>query len=147
MAAMFLNLIELVASVVRKAVSTGTPVGVNPFWLGQLSGERLVRKSERRIPGWPTAEHRLHQPARPDSDAGFNTGVQGSNQQSGTRVGKFSGGVTNLSTKSGTNSLHGEAYEYVRNKIFNANDFFLNAVWKIQAPWVQNSSAQMPAVL
>jgi len=32
--------------------------------------------------------------------------------------------VTNLSTKSGTNSLHGEAYEYVRNKIFNANDFF-----------------------
>jgi len=47
-------------------------------------------------------------------------------------MGQVLGGVTNLSTKSGTNSLHGEAYEYVRNKIFNANDFFLNAV-EIQA--------------
>jgi hypothetical protein len=56
----------------------------------------------------------------------------------GPEWGKFSGGVTNLSTKSGTNSLHGEAYEYVRNKIFNANDFFLNAGEKSRPPWVQN---------
>ena len=56
----------------------------------------------------------------------------------GPEWGKFSGGVINLSTKSGTNSLHGETYEYVRNKIFNANDFFLNAVGKSRPPWVQN---------
>src|SRR5208283_3330373 len=56
----------------------------------------------------------------------------------GPEWGRFSGGVTNLSTKSGTSSIHGEAYEYLRNRIFNANDFFLNAEEKSRPPWVQN---------
>ena len=34
---------------------------------------------------------------------------------------------TNLITKSGANDLHGDIWEFVRNDIFNANDFFLNA--------------------
>jgi len=34
---------------------------------------------------------------------------------------------TNLLTRSGSNDLHGAAWEFVRNDIFNANDFFLNA--------------------
>jgi hypothetical protein len=34
---------------------------------------------------------------------------------------------TNLITRSGTNDLHGAVWEFVRNDIFNANDFFLNA--------------------
>jgi len=42
----------------------------------------------------------------------------------GPEWGKFSGGVVNLSTKGGTNLFHGEVHEYLRNKIFNANDFF-----------------------
>jgi len=39
-------------------------------------------------------------------------------------MGKFAGGVINMSTKSGTNTWHGEAYEYIRNKVLNANEFF-----------------------
>jgi hypothetical protein len=35
--------------------------------------------------------------------------------------GHFSGGVMELTSKSGTNNWHGSAYEYVRNRIFNAN--------------------------
>ena len=40
---------------------------------------------------------------------------------------KFSGGVINLSTKSGINRIHGEAHEYLRNKMLNANAYFLKA--------------------
>jgi hypothetical protein len=38
------------------------------------------------------------------------------------------GGSVQVVTKSGTNSLHGSAYEYFRNEAFNANDANLNAV-------------------
>jgi hypothetical protein len=39
--------------------------------------------------------------------------------------GGFNGGV-NMVTKSGTNELHGDLYEYFRNKALNANNFFNN---------------------
>jgi hypothetical protein len=35
------------------------------------------------------------------------------------------GGVVNVVTKSGTNELHGAAWEYVRNTVFDARGFFL----------------------
>ena len=35
------------------------------------------------------------------------------------------GGVVNVVTKSGTNEIHGSAWEYVRNNIFDARTFFL----------------------
>ena len=41
-------------------------------------------------------------------------------------VGRAGGAVVNLLTKSGTNDWHGGAYEYWRNDILNANDFFSN---------------------
>ncbi|MDQ2841268.1 MAG: carboxypeptidase-like regulatory domain-containing protein [Acidobacteriota bacterium] len=44
----------------------------------------------------------------------------------GAEYGGFSGGVVNMSTKSGTNDLHGNVYEFLRNKVLNANTFFNN---------------------
>lgn len=41
-------------------------------------------------------------------------------------VGNTAGGVTNLSTKSGTNTLHGTAYYAFQRKAFWANDFYVN---------------------
>ncbi len=41
-------------------------------------------------------------------------------------LGEFSGGVVNLTTKGGTNTLHGEGYEFLRNKVLNSNNFFNN---------------------
>lgn len=40
--------------------------------------------------------------------------------------GRNSGGNVAVVTKSGTNSFHGNVYEYFRNDALNANDFFLN---------------------
>ncbi len=38
--------------------------------------------------------------------------------------GRSNGGIVNVVTKSGTNEIHGSLYDYLRNKDFNANNFF-----------------------
>lgn len=38
--------------------------------------------------------------------------------------GRFGGGVVNVSTRSGTNELHGSVFEFLRNSAFDANEFF-----------------------
>jgi hypothetical protein len=38
--------------------------------------------------------------------------------------GQNSGGVVNIITKSGTNNLHGDAFGFLRNNVFNARNFF-----------------------
>ncbi len=132
------NLIELVASVVPQGSSTGTPVGVNPFGWGnyQVNGS-FGNQSAEYLDGQPLNIGYINLPVLiPTQDSIQEFRVQTSNL--GPEWGKFSGGVTNLSTKSGTNSLHGEGYEYLRNKMFNANDFFLNGAGKSRPPWVQN---------
>ena len=40
--------------------------------------------------------------------------------------GRFAGGIINFTSKTGTNQFHGEFYEYLRNKVLNANNFFNN---------------------
>jgi hypothetical protein len=44
------------------------------------------------------------------------------------QYGQNAGGVVNVVTKSGTNELHGDAFEYVRNREFNARNFFSRTV-------------------
>src|SRR5579862_7601544 len=52
--------------------------------------------------------------------------------------GNYAGGVVNITTKSGTNAFHGTAYEYLRNKVLDANDFFSQRNGLPRAPLVQN---------
>src|SRR5258706_8627054 len=40
--------------------------------------------------------------------------------------GRGTGGTVSMVTKSGTNTLHGTAFEYLRNNDFDATDFFIN---------------------
>jgi hypothetical protein len=42
--------------------------------------------------------------------------------------GRFAGGVVSAITRSGTNHYHGLAYDYLRNNVFNAKNWFLTSV-------------------
>ncbi|MCL4402852.1 MAG: carboxypeptidase regulatory-like domain-containing protein, partial [Acidobacteria bacterium] len=44
-----------------------------------------------------------------------------------SEFGRAAGGVVNVQTRSGTNELHGNLFEFLRNSSFDANDFFNNA--------------------
>jgi hypothetical protein len=52
--------------------------------------------------------------------------------------GRTAGAVVNFSIKSGTNDFHGSAYEFLRNKVLNANNFFFNRAGNPRAPLIQN---------
>jgi len=52
--------------------------------------------------------------------------------------GRTSGGVINVISKSGTNSFHGSAYEFLRNRELNANTFFGNRSSAVRPPLVFN---------
>jgi len=52
--------------------------------------------------------------------------------------GRNAGANVNVVTKSGTNEFHGTVFEFVRNNIFNANDFFLNRNNQPRADLKQN---------
>ncbi|HEV2232120.1 MAG TPA: carboxypeptidase regulatory-like domain-containing protein, partial [Terriglobia bacterium] len=52
--------------------------------------------------------------------------------------GRDAGANVDVITKGGSNLFHGDAFEFLRNDDFNANDFFLNAAGKPRASLKQN---------
>ena len=52
--------------------------------------------------------------------------------------GRGTGANVDLVSKSGTNKFHGSAWEFVRNNIFNANDFFLKGAGQPRPDLKQN---------
>jgi hypothetical protein len=60
----------------------------------------------------------------PFPDAVQEFSVQTSNYSA--RYGGNAGGVVNVVTKSGANQLHGDVFEFNRNSVFNARNFFAN---------------------
>ena len=52
--------------------------------------------------------------------------------------GRVSGGIVAAVTKSGTNEFHGNAYEFFRNTVLDANNFFLNAAGVSRPPYQRN---------
>src|SRR5947209_1019946 len=51
---------------------------------------------------------------------------------------RTSGAVVNFSIKSGTNQVHGTVYDFWRNKVLNANDFFQNRIGNKRPPFNLN---------
>jgi hypothetical protein len=139
-----LALVELVPGVVPQGQpsagnsSTSNPVGANPFALGDFQvGGGMSGQSQILIDGTPTNGAYLNVvTVIPSQDAIEEFKVQTNNL--GPEYGRFAGGVINLSTKSGTNTFHGSGFEFLRNKVLNANDFFANSSGIARPPFTQN---------
>ncbi len=118
--------------------STGSPVGANPFALGDFQmGGGMAGQSQILIDGVPTNGAYLNVvTVIPTQDAIQEFKVQTNNL--GPEYGRFAGGVINLSTKPGGNQFHGSLYEFIRNKVLNANDFFANQGGVPRPPFTQN---------
>lgn len=52
--------------------------------------------------------------------------------------GRFGGGVINVSTRGGTNQLHGALFEFLRNSAFDANEFFNKRAGRAIPPFRMN---------
>lgn len=50
-----------------------------------------------------------------------------------------SSAIINTTIKSGTNTVHGSAYEFIRNSSLDSNDFFLNSVGAPRPEFQQNN--------
>ena len=60
------------------------------------------------------------------------------NGDNSAEFGHSTGGVINAVIRSGTNQLHGNLWEYMRNDDFDANDFFSDQAGKPKAEYRQN---------
>lgn len=118
------NLTTITPSVVPQGNTTGTVVGKNPFDFANYQiGGAFANEGAEYLDGQPLNIGYINLPLLvPTQDSISEFKVQYNNL--GPEWGKFAGGVINLSTKAGTNTWHGSAYEYIRNKVFNANEFF-----------------------
>jgi hypothetical protein len=118
------NLTAVAPSVIPQGNTTGTVVGKNPFDFANYQiGGSFANEGAEYLDGQPLNIGYINLPLLvPTQDSISEFKVQYNNL--GPEWGKFSGGVINLSTKSGTNTWHGSAYEYLRNKVFNSNEFF-----------------------
>ena len=121
-----MNLTELVPSVIPLGETSGTPTGQNPFGWGnyQIGGG---------MAGWSST----YMDGAPDNGIYFNNVEIIPSQDSiaefkvetndmSADYGRTGGGVINFVTKSGTKNIHGSAWEFIRNKIFNSNTYFGN---------------------
>ncbi len=138
------NLITVSPAAVAQGGSGGSPVGQNPFsWGNYQVGGSFANQGAQYLDGQPLNIGYINLPIIiPTQDSVGEFKVQYNNL--GAEWGKFSGGVVNLSTKSGGNSWHGSAYEYFRNKVLNANEYFnkqtelANGQKNEAPPWTQN---------
>jgi hypothetical protein len=138
------NLITVSPAAVAQGGSGGSPVGQNPFsWGNYQVGGSFANQGAQYLDGQPLNIGYINLPIIiPTQDSIGEFKVQYNNL--GAEWGKFSGGVVNLSTKSGTNDWHGSAYEFFRNKVLNANEYFnkqhqlATGVANEPPPWTQN---------
>jgi hypothetical protein len=140
-----MNLLALVPGVVPQGATVGQTIVSNQSaghtnnwaWNNYQIGGGVAGHSSAYLDGAPTialGNNTVVLIATQDAIQEFRVATN----NVGVEYGRFGGGVVNMATKSGTNEFHGSAYEYFRNRILNANDFFANQAGKQRPAFNQN---------
>jgi hypothetical protein len=140
-----LNLIALAPGVVPQGSTSGSPLGNqaggtytnNTGWGNYQIGGGMGNQSAFYLDGVPLNTVNANSPGLvpvQDMIQEFRVDTNAVSPE----FGRFSGGVVNMASKSGTNAIHGGAYEYLRNKVLNANDFFNNRSGVARNAFTQN---------
>jgi hypothetical protein len=118
-------------------ISTNEPGPVRPFDNGAASsftmGGTASGTSEILINGAPNSGFSRQMAYSPPQ--GAVTEVRAYSFESDASFGHTGGGTINVMTKSGTNALHGSAYEYFQTSGIEANPFYDNAHGIPRAPY------------
>lgn len=116
------DLVQIVPGVTNYIpdVATGSRVGT------QLTINGITRDSAFYLDGTYNTDMQLGGNLLPNPDALQEFRVLTSNYDA--EFGRLAGGVINAITRSGTSQYHGLAYDYLRNNIFNAKNWFLTSV-------------------
>ncbi len=134
------RLVELTPGYIPTPGASGQfgDIPVNTTWDSNFSingGQGYA--NEIMIDGTPSTTGFFDQiTTMPSVDALVEFKVQ-SNSMS-AEFGRFAGGVLNVTTKSGTNRFHGTLFEFVRNNVFGANDYFNNLAGSPNPPFRMN---------
>jgi outer membrane receptor protein involved in Fe transport len=104
-----------------RASIAGGAAGVNNYMVDGIAAENFTSGS-------------LQTPLSVDATEEFRLIVRNPSAE----YGRTGGGIINLISKSGTNQFHGSAYEFLRNKVLRANDFFANRAGRARQPLTFN---------
>lgn len=111
----------------------GLPVDAISTSSISINGQR-ADQNEFLLDGAPNTAGATNSPAVfPSVDAVQEFKVQ--TNAFSAEYGRAAGGVFNVVTKSGTNALHFNGYEFLRNNALNANDWFANNAGQPIAPF------------
>ncbi len=133
-----LNLVALAPGVVPQGSSEGSLTGKNVFAAGNYQiGGGTANQSATYLDGVPVNDTYGNIVALvPSQDSVSEFRVQTNNNSA--EYGRYTGGVINMASKSGSNEIHGSAYEFLRNRSLNAGSFFANKTGAGKPAFTQN---------
>jgi hypothetical protein len=135
-----LNLIAVAPTVVPQGGSEGSLTGKNVFAAGNYQiGGGVANQSASLYDGVPLQDMAYGNIVvlTPSPEAVEEFRVQTNN--SSAEFGRFTGGVVNMASRSGSNTFRGSVFEFHRNKALNSNTFFGERAGLDKPPFVQNN--------
>jgi hypothetical protein len=135
-----LNLIAVAPTVVSQGGAEGSLTGKNVFAAGNYQiGGGVANQSASLYDGVPLQDTAYGNIVvlTPSPEAVEEFRVQTNN--SSAEFGRFTGGVVNITSRSGSNAFHGSMFEYNRNQALNSNTFFGKRAGLEKPPFVQNN--------
>ncbi len=135
-----MNLITMAPSVVPQGGSEGSLTGKNVFAGGNYQiGGGTANQSATFFDGVTVQDvaygNIVVLTPSPDSVAEFRVQTNASSAE----FGRFTGGVVNMASRSGTNTFHGGLFEYYRNRELNSNTYFGEKAGLDKPPFSQHN--------